>query len=319
MSTVTKAPPVVGALCGAVAVFCFSVNDMAIKFLSGDYALHEVILLRSLCALVLILAVVLPVSGGLSALKTRRPGLHAVRGLCVVVANMAFFLGVAALPLADAVAIFFVSPLLITAFSVIFLGETVGPRRWAAIALGLAGVLIVLRPGTSAFQPAALLPLLGATGYAGLHTFTRRLGTTDSAATMAVYIQLSFILVSGTIGLAIGDGRFTGWDSPSLEFFFRGWTWPAAGDWPVIGLVGLCSGAGGFFISQAYRISEAALVAPMEYIAMPMAVIWGVTIFGEWPDLAAWCGIVLIVGSGLFLIWRETQAGREAPRPRLRR
>ncbi len=200
-----------------------------------------------------------------------------------------------------------------------FLGETIRVYRLSAVALGLVGVLIVLRPGTSAFQPAALLPVLGATGYAALHTFTRRLGTTDSAATMSVYGQLAFILVSGSIGLAVGDGRFAGWDSASLEFFFRAWTWPAAADWPVLALIGLCSGAGGYFISQAYRISEAALVAPMEYIAMPMAVVWGVVVFGEWPDLAAWCGIVLIVGSGLFLIWREARAGRAPARPRLRR
>ena len=119
----------IGISCAVGAGIFFSFNDMSIKFLSGDYALHQVVLIRSTLGMLFLLLFLLPFDGGLSALKTKRLGMHLFRGLCVVFANMTFFLGLAAMPLADAVAIFFVAPLIITVFSVIFLREVVGPRR----------------------------------------------------------------------------------------------------------------------------------------------------------------------------------------------
>jgi drug/metabolite transporter (DMT)-like permease len=299
-----------GVLAALGASFVFSINDAAIKFLADDYALHQVVLMRSVVGMVLILAVIVPWEGGYHLLRTRRLGVHLLRGACLVVANMAFFLALAAMPLAEAVAIFFVSPMLITLFSVVFLAERVGPRRWVAVAGGLLGVVIMLRPGTGAFQVAALLPLLAAAAYAVLHTLTRRIGATERAATMAFYIQIAFLLSSLAMGLAFGDGRFAAQDDPSLAFLLRGWVWPAAADWPLIVLVGVSSAMGGFLISQAYRLCEAALVAPFEYVAMPLAIFWGVAIFGEWPDAATWTGIALILGGGLYMIWREAVQGR---------
>jgi drug/metabolite transporter (DMT)-like permease len=219
---------------------------------------------------------------------------------------MCLFLGLAALPIADATAIFFVSPLVITVFSVIFLKEVVGPRRWAAIAVGFIGVLVIVKPGTAAFQLASLLPIAAAFLYATLHMLTRKIGGTESAPTMAFYIQLTFLIASSMIGLGLGDGRFAGSGHPSLEFLFRAWAWPPVGDYPILVMLGISGMLGGLFISQAYRLSEAAFAAPFEYVAMPMAIMWGVTVFGTWPDATAWIGIALIVGSGLYLVWRES-------------
>jgi len=307
----------IGAAYALAAVTCFSVNDVGIKFLSGGYALHQVVFIRAMVALVVFTCLVMPFAGGLAVLRTRRPVIHLVRGLCVVAANMCLFLGLAALPIADATAIFFVSPLVITVFSVIFLHETVGPRRWAAIAVGFVGVLVIVKPGTAAFQAASLLPIAAAFLYATLHMLTRRIGGTESAATMAAYIQITFLVASALIGLAIGDGRFAGSGHPSLEFLFRGWEWPATGDYPILAVLGISGLFGGLFISQAYRLSEAAFAAPFEYVAMPMAIFWGVTVFGTWPDATAWIGIALIIGSGLYLLWRETvrdaRTARRAP------
>ncbi|MDQ2090912.1 DMT family transporter [Marimonas arenosa] len=319
--TVEARGNLLGALCAAVAVTCFSVNDVGIKFLSGDYALHQVVLIRSLIGSLVFFVVIMPLSGGWRVMKTRRLGVHMVRGLCVVLANMCFFLGLAALPLADAVAIFFISPLIITVFSVVFLGEHVGPRRWMAIALGFVGVLVIVKPGTSAFQLASLLPIVAAALYATLHTLTRKIGNTESAATMAFYIQLTFVVTSAAIGLALGDGRFAGNAHPSLDFLMRAWGPVASGDYAVLAAIGVTSVAGGYFISQAYRLSEAAFVAPFEYVAMPMAVIWGLTVFGEWPDWTAWAGIAMIVGAGLFLLWREAEVAEDvaAEGPKYRR
>jgi len=184
---------IMGAASSIIAVICFSINDVAIKFLSGNYALHQVVLFRSIIGLFFLLFFILPFSGGWKALSTKRLGIHLLRGCCVVFANMSFFLGLAALPLAEGVAIFFISPMVITIFSVIFLKETVGSRRWLAIILGLIGVIIMVRPGTEAFQFAAILPLMAAVGYATLHMLTRYIGRTESAATMSFYIQITFM------------------------------------------------------------------------------------------------------------------------------
>ena len=309
MSTPTR-PPIVGAIWAMSAMLFFSVNDVTIKFLSPYYALHEIVLLRSLIGMAVLLAFIVPFSGGLAALRTNRLGLHLIRASFVVVANMAFFLGLSAMPIAEAVAIFFISPLVITVFSVIFLKETVGPRRWVAIAVGLCGVIVMVRPGTEAFQPASLLPLAAAVCYASLHMMTRKLGGTEGAAALSFYIQITFVVVTLAIGLAIGDGRYSEQDNVSLAFFFRAWSWPAAEHWPLLCAVGATSALGGFFISQAYRLTEAAFIAPFEYVAMPIAIFWGVVVFDEWPDAVAWAGIALIIGSGLYLLWRETVVGR---------
>ena len=134
------------------------------KFLSGGYALHQIVLIRSVMEMSVVLLFMLPFHGGFAALRTRRLGAQMAQACMVFSANMTFFLGLAALPLADAVALFFVSPFLITIFSVLFLGEVVGRRRWAAVAVGMLGVLIILRPGTTSFQFASLLTIAAAFG-----------------------------------------------------------------------------------------------------------------------------------------------------------
>lgn len=307
-----------GASFALLAAMCFSINDVLIKFLSDGYALHQVVLIRACVALTAFAVLVVPFYGTV-VFRTRRPGAHAIRGVCVVLANTFLFLGLAALPIADAVAVFFVSPLVITVFSVIFLGERVGARRWSAVAVGFAGVLLIVKPGTSAFQLASFFPMLAATLYAVMHIVTRRIGGTESAATMAVYSQLAFLIVSSLIGLAIGDGGLAGRVHPDLDFLVRQWGPVASADYWLLGLLGVSGLMGVLFISQAYRLSEAAFAAPFEYVAMPMAILWGVTIFGTWPDRIAWAGIVLIIGSGLYLVWRESRKGRMADRVPVRR
>ena len=318
------ASPSAGSMAGAVwalaSVFAFSTNDMLIKVLSGDYALHQIILIRSLIGMVVVLAVILPLSGGLGSVRTSRLGLHLLRGFAVVLSNLFFFMALAAMPLAEAVAIFFVCPLLISVASVVFLGETVGPRRWGAIGLGLVGVGIVLRPGSEAFQAASLLPLLAAVCYAAMHTLTRKIGATDGAGALIFYIQISFIVTSAAVGLVAGHGGWAGSGDPSLEFLLRAWVVPEWRDLAIMAFLGCASAAGGYAIGQAYRLSEAALVAPIEYVAIPMSVFWGWLIFAELPDAVAFGGIALILTAGLILVWRETMARRVpvSPPPRAR-
>ena len=303
-------PQMLGAVCAIIATIIFSFNDVVVKFLSGGYALHQVVLIRSLIAIVVVCLMIAPFSVGWQVWRTKRPGLHMVRGLCVVFANMTFFLGLAAMPLADAVAIFFVTPIVITLASVLFLGEAVGPRRWVAIVVGFVGVLVMMRPGTDAFQLASLLPLAAAFFYASIHIITRKMGMSENAVTMVFYIQVMFIVVCLAMGLAFGDGRFGDQTDPSLQFLLRAWVWPEASDIPYFLMIGLGIGFGGWLISQAYRVSEASFVAPFEYLALPISVVWGIVVFAEYPQPTDYLGMVLILGAGLFMIWRDAVAKR---------
>ncbi len=304
-----------GVLCLFVGLVSLTLNDSIIKGLSASYPLHEIVFVRAAIALALTL-VIARLEGGLALLRTRRPLLHLARGLLLVFSNLCFFTSLAALPLADAAAIFFISPLLITGLSAAMLGERVGYRRWLAVAVGLAGVGIMLRPDQGVAEPAAFLPILAALSYALTQILTRRLGVTERGSALAFYVQLSFLLASVLFGLAMGHGNFAGTGHPSLVFLLRAWTWPAADDGLLFLACGFFSAVGGYFIFQAYRLSEANLVAPFEYTALPMAVLWGYLFWGDLPDVAAVLGIALIVGSGLFVLYRESARGRAvAPRP----
>lgn len=308
-----------GALSVLIAVLFFSMNDTSIKFLSGGYALHQIVLIRSVIGLGIVLAILMPMEGNWRLLKTKRLGLHLIRGMCVVLANMTFFIALAVLPLADAIAVFFVSPLLITAFSVMFLGEKAGIHRWSAVGIGLVGVVIMLRPGTENFNLIMILPLLSAAAYAMLHVLTRKIGVTESAVTMTFYIQISFIVTCVIIGVALGHGRWEGQGPEIVHFLLRAWYMPPLSDWWIFGIIGLASGFGGYFISQGYRLAEASVVAPLEYVAMPVSVIAGLLIFDEWPDPVAWLGITLIIGAGLYVFWRETVNNVRLKRRSIRR
>ena len=300
-----------GIMYAIFASVCFSTNDMIIKLLSGDYPLHELVFIRSFFGLILTLAIIMPLEGGFANMRTKRPMAHIFRGLCVVVANSTYFAGIAVIPLADVSAIFFVAPLMITGLSVLVLGEQVGLRRWGAVLVGLLGVIIVVRPGGAGFSPVILLPLVAAAAYAGLQIMTRSMGLSEKASTMAMYLQLVFLLVSLAVGLSVGDGRYDPGGGGAMEFLLRAWVWPEMGDWPYLVAIGFFTGFGGYAISLAYRGTPAGLVAPFEYVALPLAVMWGALIWSEIPDLQSWLGIALIMGAGVFVSIREAALGRK--------
>lgn len=301
--------------CAIGASLAFSINDITVRSFSGSLPLHEVVLFRALVGLVLTLVLLAPRDDVLAAFRTRRLRAHLFRGLCVVVANMSFFAALATLPLAETSAVFFIAPLLITAFSAILLKEHVGLRRWSALAVGMLGVLLIVKPGTAAFQWAVLLPVLSAFAYAGMHTMTRSMGLAESAVTMSVYIQCTFIAVCLAMGVLFGGGQLSGSGNASLEFVFRAWAWPTPKDLGLFALAGAFSAAGGYLISQAYRNSAAGLVAPFEYSALILAAFWGFAIWGEIPGPWSSAGIVLILCSGLYVALREARL-RIAPTAR---
>jgi S-adenosylmethionine uptake transporter len=313
-----------GVLFVLAGVFAISINDMLIKQLSGSYPLHELIFFRSAIGLMFSIGLV-RMEGGWRILKTRRPFLHLTRGLLIVIANMSYFLALAAMPLADATALFFAAPLFITVLSIPILGERVGVMRFSAVLVGFVGVVIMQRPWADAADLQAqrivlLLPVLAALTYALNQLMTRKLGVDSKAAALSVYIQATFLVVSAGFFLLAGDGRYAlGVSNPSIEFLFRPWTWPSQEDWWVLIGMGANAAIIGYCLSQAYRLADAATVAPFEYVGLPLAVFWGWVMFAEVPVWEVWAGISLILGSGLFVFIRERQKSVAIARGPLRR
>lgn len=295
-----------GILLAIGGAFVLSMNDLAIKALSDAYPLHQIILLRAITAMAIVLAVIWFSGTGFAQLRTARRGAHLFRVSIVMISNVTYFVGLSLLPLADAVATAFIAPVLVTLMSALILREQVGMRRWAAVAVGLLGVLVMSRPGEGVLQPATILVLISATCYAGSHIMTRHLRDTESAMTLNFYTQVGFIVVSLSMGAAFGDGKFAQAPGTTWEFLFRPWIIPPVTDWWAFAATGIAVGVGGLMMSQAYRTTEAALIAPFEYVGMPLAIFWGLMMFGTLPDVTAWIGIALICGAGLYTLWRET-------------
>lgn len=302
-----------------LGVFAISINDMLIKFLSGGYPLHQMVFTRSAIGIVFGLTLV-QLEGGWHILRTRRPALHLLRCLMIVIANMTFFAALAALPLAETTALFFVAPLMITLLSIPLLGEKVGPLRLGAVAVGFLGVLIMTRPwegGDARSAPLLvyLLPIIGAATYALNQVLTRMLGVTSKASAMAVYLQVTFIIVSLGFWVVAGDGRYAeGLTNESLVFLFRPWIWPEGRDVWLFLALGVNSAVVGYALAQAYRMADAATVAPFEYVGLPLAIFWGWLIWADLPSPIVMTGIAFILGAGLFVFLREHQKNRRLVR-----
>lgn len=233
----------------------------------------------------LLLAPVLLRRGPARVLATERPGLQLARAVCMLGSAVFFMFAVAALPIADATAIGFVWPLLVTALSIPLLGERIGLRRWLA---GFAGVLLVIRPGGEAFDPAALYPLLGALCWALGLIVTRRMAIRNAAAALTT--------LSHTILLGLGA-------TTALVGFV--WTPPTPTAWLLMAAIGTLSALGHFLLIRAAGYSPASLLAPFAYSQIVWATLFGLAVFGSFPDLWTGLGATITVASGLYMLHRE--------------
>lgn len=295
----------IACLLGGVAVF--TVQDLILKLLSGQYPLHQAMVLRSVTALPLLLALVM-LDGGLKTLATPGWKWMLARGVIMFAAFTSYYLALAALPIATTVALYFSAPLFITVLSVAFLGESVGPRRWLAVAAGFAGVVVMVRPGSELFEWAALLPVFCGLAYGVSMIAARRLGASETAAAMAFYGNAVFLACGLLLAAVLGGGAFADEEHRSLAFLLRGWTRPPAADLALMMACGVIAAAGLTLLTQAYRVAEANVVAPFEYSALVWGVLFGWLAFRDWPDPVAWTGIAIIVGAGLYVLYRESRA-----------
>lgn len=296
-----------GILLLLIGVLAFTIQDVIVKFVSGGYSIHQIVLFRCLGALPLILAVLVYEGGVRSFLKAPHR-LICVRSIIQYVSYTLWFLAIATISIADALAIGFISPLIITALAGLVLREHVGLDRWLAILAGFAGTILMLRPGFGVFEPAAMLVFLSATCYAAGAILTRRIGVAASSATMGLNSLLLGIVMSGIAGLVSSGGLEVG-AHPSLQMMFRAWQWPDATDLLLMLSAGAAAGVGMITVAQAYRISQPAVIAPFEYSGMFWALIAGYAIWRQTPDLISVVGITIVIGAGLYIASLE---GRRA-------
>jgi drug/metabolite transporter (DMT)-like permease len=294
----------IGVVSLCLGIFIFSFQDAILKYVSDTYPVTQVVAIRSLIA-VPILACMVHFESGLGALRTGQAGWLALRACAMFTSYLAFYLAFPALPLAEAVALFFAAPLFITVLAAPVLGEHVGWRSWAAILIGLIGVLVILRPGSALFEPAALLSLLAALLYAAAALMTRRLGNTDTALTMTFYAMGIYLIGAAVLGLVLHLAGFSTATHPSLQFLVRPWVWPTVTDFVLMGACGVIATVAMTLLTHAYRIAEANVVTSFEYSGVFWPSLWGFLFFAELPRWTTFLGAVLIVGSGLLVLNRN--------------
>ncbi|MET3931789.1 drug/metabolite transporter (DMT)-like permease [Lysobacter sp. OAE881] len=269
-----------------VAVAMFAMMDAGLKQLSTHYPPFQVASLRGAASLPLVLVWALW-TGGVAPLLRVRWSLHLLRGVLGVAMMATFVYAVSKLPLSTTYSIFFVAPLLITALSVPVLREKVGPRRWAAIAVGLIGVIVLLRPtGEGMISLAALGVLVAAVMYAVSAITVRILARTDSTQSMMVWLMVMIALGAGALA-------WPEWVAIRREDFW------------LIAFIGVAGAFGQYAITEAFRLGEASAIAPLEYTALVWGVLFDLTFWGVLPDAITWVGAAIIVASGLYLIRRE--------------
>lgn len=261
--------------------------DVFVKLLTQDYSVAQVIFLRSLLSLPIIVMLV-PFEGGFKALKTKRPMLHASRGIVMIATAFCFFYSFQQLPLADAYALIFASPLVLTLLAIPLLGETVGRHRIFAVLFGFAGVLIAVRPGFGAVELATYVAMLGAVLYALVLIFVRQMSRTESSIAITFY---------GTVMITALAALFMPWY----------WTAPDGNAWLMFLATGIVGGLGQYCLTSAFRFTSASVLAPYEYLSLIWGVTFGYFIFSDVPGIHTIAGSLVIVACGLYIIHREAK------------
>lgn len=290
-----------------IAFLIFSIADAIVKLMSSDYAVLEIVTIRSIFALPLVLFILLRSKQPLHHIRTATQPTQFWRGFAMFAAYLFFFLALAALPYGLMIGIFFSGPLFITLLSVPILGETVGWRRWAAILFGFVGVLIIINPRGNAFEPATLLAVAAAFSYAVSIVLTRKMD--DTAQVTAVWTNLVYLAFALILSPIFASLTF---DSvhPSIEFLTKAWTMPPLRDLGLLALLAFGWGGGMVLLSSAYRDTPVAVLAPFEYFTMVYALLLGYLLWNEVPTLPMMLGVTLIILSGLFIAYREERMDR---------
>jgi len=277
-----------GILLIVAAVSTFALMDTTAKYLSRTYPVPGIVWARY-AAQTLFLVVVLAPQLRLGLLRTRRPALQLLRGGILAASTVFFFSALALMPIAEAVAITFLSPLLLTAASAWLLKERVRRSAWAALLAGFIGVLIIIRPGGGVFTPAAILPILTAVSFAAYQLLTRKLAGVDSTMTTLFYSA-----IVGTVLLA-----------PGLPLY---WRFPESGfDAALFAVLGVLASVGHFVLIRAFEHAPPSVLAPFVYSQLVAVLVLGYLVFGDFPDGWSLLGMAIIVLAGAWIAARQAR------------
>ena len=250
----------------------------------------------------LLMGIAIIVLYGPGLLRPKRPVVHAMRGVLLAIATSFFFFSLLYLPLADAIAIFFVQPMMLTLLSSLFLGESIGWHRKSAVVAGFLGALLIIQPGSDSFTLAALLPMGAALFFSGYLVVTRSVANIDHPLTMqfasgiGATIALSLALFPGTL----------------LSDPVWGAQFPSTIEWGYLTAIGFIAAVGHLLVVIAVNRAPASVLAPFGYVEIIAATALGWLIFGDWPDALSWIGIAIIIASGLYVFVREQRLVRHA-------
>jgi drug/metabolite transporter (DMT)-like permease len=281
-----------GILMALLATVAYAVVDTLSKYQARDYPVEMIVWARYAVPLVLLLAVFLP-QRGRRMLHTAFPLLQLVRGVLLTAGTMFIVFAYRVMPIAEAQAISFIHPVLLTLLAVVFLGEKVSRLGWAAVLLGFSGVLVIVRPGGGLFTAAALLPLGLALSFSSYQIFTRLVARREDSIT-----SLYCVLLVGSLAMSL-----------TLPF---AWVAPTAKGVFFFALIGITSGAGHFLTIKALEYAPASLLAPFAYIQLLWVSILGMTVFGDFPDSITLIGMAIVVAGGLLVA--ASRRAQNAPR-----
>jgi drug/metabolite transporter (DMT)-like permease len=273
-------------MCMAVALFPFL--NAGVKYLTPRYPMAEIVWARYFGHLIFMVALFMPARGA-RLLVTRHLRTQMTRSLLLFGSTVTFFLGLKGISLAVAASINFIGPFIVTALSVPMLGERVGPRRWAAVVVGFAGALVIIRPGMGVVHWSALFIVANATCYAFYQILSRKLAAFDPAETSITYVALVGTVVA-TIWLPF-DHRL-----PESMF-----------DWSIFLSLGVFGGTGHYFVVKSFEGAPASVLSPFAYAQLIGATALGYAFFGDFPDGWTWVGAAVIVASGLYITYREAK------------
>lgn len=276
--------PAKGILFYMAGIFFMATMDVMAKVVATDVHVAMAVWARYAGQTVLVTAIFLPHLGQIA--RTRYPFLQFARSVFLLMGTSLFFLSLTKLGLAEATAIMDINPILITLGGALILGETFGPRRAFGVVAALVGALIIIRPGTDVFSPAAVLPLIAATGYASFVLITRKVGHDEDPRTSLFYAALLGAVATSIV----------------VPFF---WETPQPLTVVLMLLIGVAGSLGQFFLIRAVQYAEAGAIAPFSYLGLLIAAFWGMVLFGEFPDLATWIGAAIIVAAGIYVWHRE--------------
>ena len=285
----TRRGNITGILCMLLGMLGMGLTDVSAKWLVGaDYPIIQLIAVRGWFISLMLVAWVL-VTRQVTAIKTHRPWAHFLRFVVCFLAPFLMFRALRDMPIADVTVIVFGSTFMTTALSVPLFKEKVDIHRWSAVAMGMVGVVIALRPTADIFNPAAVFALLAGLSFAGINLTARWLRDTESTLQLVFYLMIGITVFSSAI-------------LPTV------WIPVNSGDWVIFAAFGLFTILGYVFMTRAFMVAPTGLVAPFEYTVLIWAVVFGYLIWEEVPDLFVWTGAAVIVLSGIFLIQRESVA-----------